>query len=191
MKKTPSWITKFGIHQIVAVVLILAIAGFLGTQWAGGKLKAATTSNYILTVALTDDQPAALSQTDENQKVAQFRLTTDSPEPVVVSAFKFNLTGGIKNKVYRLTTLVPLSIVYGSDPIGLGESWMYDYGLLEQTVILSKNLAVAKDQPAVIDVYADLTRQKDQAFGLELAGVDSPLLTEGIPVQSTLYKIKR
>ena len=191
MKKNTSWWNKFNVYQITAVVLVLAMAGFLGSQWVGGKLKAANVSNYILTVTLTDDQPEFLSQTAEYQKVAQFQLTTDSPVPVTISALKFNVLGGIKNKIFRWLNLLPLSLMYQSDIIGVGEGWTHDYGLIQQTVVLSKSLTVVKDQPVILDVYTDLSRQKDQAFGLDLVGVDSPLLVEGIPVQSILYKIKR
>jgi len=191
MKKTQPWLAKFSIHQIVAIVLVLVIAGFLGVQWMGPKLKAATVSNYILTAALTDDQPAALSQLAENQKVVQFQLTTDSPEPVAISALKFNVLGGIKSKIFRQLNILPLSIIRGSETVGIGESWTYEYGLIQQIVVLSKPFTVVNGQPIVFDVYTDLSRRKDLAFGLGLAGVDSPLLTEGIPVQGILYKIKR
>lgn len=191
MKKNHYWWSKFDVYQIVALVLVLAIAGFLGAQWAGSGLKASSVSNYTLSVTLTDDQPEVLSQAAENQKIAQFQLTTSSPSPVTISAFKFNVWGGIKNKIFRQISILPLSIISGSKTVGVGEGWIYDYGVIQQIVVLSESLTVVKGQPVIFDVYTNLARQKDQAFGLDLVGVDSPLLVDGIPVQSLLYKIAR
>lgn len=192
MKKNNFWWKKFNLYQIVAVILVLAMAGFLGSQWIGEKLNAAAdVSKYTVTVALTDEQPELLSQAAEYQKVAQFQFTTDSPKPVAISALRFDVLGGIKNKIFRWLNLLPLSLLSQSEIVGIGEGWTHEYGLIEQVVVLSKPLTVVKDQPVVLDVYTDLSRQINQAFGLDLVGVDSPLLAEGIPVQSIIYKIKR
>lgn len=182
---------RFDSLQVVAVILVLIIAGFLGVQWMGTRSNAASVSNYSISIALTDNQPEALSQAIGSQKVAQFQLTTNSPSPVTISAFKFNVLGGVKNKIFRRLNLLPLSLIYQSETIGMGEGWVYDYGAIEQVVVLSKSLTLSENQPVVLDIYTDLYGQKDQAFGLDLVGVDSPLLVEGMPVQSLIYKITR
>lgn len=195
MKKNNNWLSKLSkanVFQVITLVLVVSVAIFLGMQWTGRSLKAANIYNYTLTVTLTDDQPESLSQVAENQKVAQFQLATDSPAPVTISALRFDVLGGIKNKIFRWLNLLPLSLMYQSEIIGVGEGWTHDYGLIEQIVVLSKPLTVVKGQPVVLDVYTDLSRQKDQAFGLDLVGVDSPLLVEEvIPTQSLIYKITR
>lgn len=190
VKKNISWLAKIDVFQVVALILVVSVAVFLGIQWAGHNLKAASIYNYTLMVTLTSDQPETLSQAAEYQKVVQFQLSTDSPAPVQISAFKFNVLGGIKSKIIRQLNILPLSIINGSETVGVGEGWVYDFGVIQQTVVLSKSLMIVKDQPVVLDVYTDLSRRKDLAFGLDLVGIDSPLLADGIPVQSILYKIK-
>ncbi|MFH0912653.1 MAG: hypothetical protein V1807_03315 [Patescibacteria group bacterium] len=169
---------------------LIAIIGFaMWWQLPINKLRADNISEYTITAELGSDQPASVSQ-KYDQRIAQFTLSTDSPDPVKLSALEFYALGNLKNKIVRKFNLAPLRVRLSDVILGVGDMWTYDYGSIKQLVHLEQPITIAKDSPAVIDVYVDLFYQHDMNFGVSLIGIDSPLLVEGIPLNAYIRKIK-
>ncbi|MBU1092225.1 hypothetical protein KJ836_00940 [Patescibacteria group bacterium] len=171
-------------------VFLVAIIGFsIWWQLPVNKLNANNIPEYIITAELGADQPYNVSQKSD-QRIAQFELSTDSPDSVEINALEFYALGGLKNKIVRKLNLAPLRLRLGEAILGEGEFWSYDYGSIQQLVYLEQPLTITKDSPATLDVYVDLFYQHDQTFGISLIGIDSPLVVEGIPLNAYIRKIK-
>lgn len=171
-------------------VFLVAIIGFsIWWQLPINKLKANNISAYTITAELGEDQPYNVSQKSD-QRIAQFNLSTNSPDPVEIDALEFYALGSLKNKIVRKLNLAPLRLRLGEEMLGEGESWNYDYGSIQQLVNFTEPLILVKDQTAIVDVYVDLFYQHDQTFGVSLIGIGSPLVVEGIPLNVYIHKIK-
>jgi hypothetical protein len=189
MKNMPMSKIRLDTYQILSVLLVAAVAVLLGSQWAGHNLQAHNVSDYIVSATLGDDQPASVSQ-KPNQRIAQFKLSTDSPEPVKVKGLEFYALGDLKNKIIRQLNIVPLQVKVQDAVIGAGDTWIYDYGRIYQIVTLKDPVILIKNNPAVVDIYADLTFKSGRTFGVSLIGIDSPLVAEGTPLDGYVRKIK-
>ncbi|MBU1082976.1 hypothetical protein KKE14_00850 [Patescibacteria group bacterium] len=171
-------------------VALVAVVGF--SMWWQLPIKetaADNVSEYTITVELGEDQPESVSQ-KLDQKVAQFKISTDSPKPVEINALEFHALGSLKSKIVRKLNSAPLRVRLDDAVLGEGDTWAYYYGRIQQIVSFEQPLTLDKDNPALVDVYADLFYQHDVTFGVALIGVESPLVVEGMWLNGYLYKIK-
>ena len=184
------------ILEILAIILLGGTSLFLGSQWTKTELRAYTaadvagSSGCTIAVELTDNQPQQLVQSDR-QWVAQFRFSTTSPTAVAIASLVFYASGDLRFDIVKRPSLAPLSVEHQSRILGTGSEWIYNYGLLQQQIILESPLLLSKDTPVTMDIYANLFKLRDRTFGVELASVDSSIPVEGLPLAGRLYKIKK
>jgi len=191
--KKPASLFEQHLPELLAVVLVVAMAIGFGGQWVSGGLQAQTTTNadgYTITAELTDEQPIQLGQLP-NQQVAQFKLSTTSPTVVEVTSLTFYALGDLRYKISKRLTIVPLSVAQKSIVVGTGTEWTQEYGAIQQLVILEPPLKISQMTPATVDIYADLTKLPDQTFGVELEAIGSSLPAKDLPIVGRLYKTKK
>jgi hypothetical protein len=191
--KKPIGFGEKHLPEILAVVLVCALAIGLGSQWMGDGIRAQTSSSgsATITAELTDEQPLQIGQLPD-QWLARFKLSTTSQAEITITAITFYAEGNLRYQFTKRAGIVPLSVRQGAILLGQGSEWTVPYGLALQQVALSvAPITLTSEKPATFDVYADLSKLNGYTFGLDLGRVEASIPTDELSVIGRLYKIKK
>lgn len=174
----------------VALLVVIALGQGLGGWFSSQSEAAAEVSVAAVDAYRADTQPAVVLEADD-QWVASFQLSTDSPEPIRVSAITVWPRGNLSNKLLGYHTIYPIRLKVAGEVVGEGSGWYKEFIYIENLVELTQPLELIAGAPVVVDVYADLPGTYRKRFGVYLGNIqtDRPVRLN-LPAQGFLYGVR-
>lgn len=192
--KPPHSFWKFDWLQITAVILVVILAILVDGNLANPNLKAQDVIGItpIVIGELPDTQPQQIFQ-QKYQRIAQFKITTESADPVSITGLTFSTRGTLSYQIIMLLGRYRLVTTCEDVELGRGLTWLYQDGdYLAQTVNFIQPVDIDVLHPLVVDVSTDLINQYNETFGISLIDIltSEPVELHGLPIEAKLFEVK-
>jgi len=185
---------QFDWLQITAVILVVILAILVDGNLASPDLKAQDIAKTVpvVTGELSDAQPQQIVQR-KYQRIAQFKITTESTNPVSITGLTFSTRGTLSYQIIMLLGRYRLVTTCEDVELGRGLTWLYqDSDYLAQTVNFTQPFDLDILHPFVVDISTDLINQYNETFGISLIDIitSEPVELHGLPIEAKLFEVK-
>ncbi len=192
--KPPHFSWQFDWLQITAVALVIILAILIDGNLVYRDLKAQDVVGTIPIVIgeLPDTQPQQIFQ-QKYQRIAQFKITTESTDPVSITGLTFSGRGTLSYQIIMLLGRYRLVADCEEVELGRGITWLYQDGdYLAQSVDFIQPFNLDILHPLIVDVSTDFIGQYNETFGISLIDIltSEPVELHGLPVVAKLFEVK-